>query len=193
MEKDIILSLYQKPHTVFSTAEIAMLFPEVSYENLKRRLSYYVKRGKLQKVRRGLYVKEGYSNLELAGKLFIPSYISLETVLQREGVIFQYYAGIYAVSYLSRVVTIDGRTYTYRRIHPEILVNTAGIEEKDGCAIASKERAFLDAVYLFKDYYFDNIMGINWDMAMEYAKIYQSKILEKRVLGYYKLYKEENG
>lgn len=79
-------------------------------------MSYFAKSGSIKKLSRGVYAKDHYDVLELANKLYAPSYISLETVLQKAGVIFQYYESIFAVSYLTRTVEVSGHTIEYRRI-----------------------------------------------------------------------------
>ena len=54
------------------------------------------------------------------------------------------------------------------------------MEEKDGYFIADRERAFLDTVFLYKDFYFDNLRPLNWDKINQLSHIYQSASLEKR-------------
>lgn len=73
-------------------------------------------------------------------------------MLEKEGVVFQRYKTIFVVSYLTRRIQIAGQEIFYRKIKEEILLNNWGVEEKNGCFIANKERAFLDAVFLYKDY-----------------------------------------
>ena len=127
MNDDIILGLYNRPETVFTLDEISQIFPRISYESLRDRLYYFAKIGKLKRVRQGLYAKEKYDPFELVNKLYKPSYISLETVLAREGVTFQYYETIFAMSYLSREITLENINIRYRQIKKEVLLNPAGI------------------------------------------------------------------
>ena len=93
--ENFILKLYQVKNTVFTIKELALLFPDIKRKNLKARINYYVKKGTLRNIRKGIYVKSEYSPLELATKIYIPSYISLETVLEKTGVIFQHYKTIF--------------------------------------------------------------------------------------------------
>lgn len=190
---DLILKVYSNPQTVFQIEEIAQMFPDASPNNLRRRLHYFVGVGKLRNPRRGIYTKKLYEPLELANKIFTPSYISFETVLLKEGVVFQHYETIFMASYLSRTITVDGNTISYRQIGEPALSNRLGIEEKNGYFIASKERAFLDAVFLYKDYYFDNLGGLDWESVFKLQSIYQSKALLKRVEDYHRDYKEDYG
>ncbi len=192
MKKTTILNIYQSPQTVFTLKDISFMFPEIPYNNLKRRLSYFVKSGHLKKLRRGVYAKDGYDVLELANKLYAPSYISLETVLQRAGVTFQYYESIFAISYLSRTIEADGHTIVYRKIKNDILLKKQGVEEQGNVVMASPERAFLDAVFLYKDYHFDNLSPLKWDKIMELKDLYGSHALTRRVEEYYQIYKENH-
>ncbi len=192
MKNNIILSLYKRPQTVFMLKEIALLFPEISYGNLKKRMSYFTKSGSIKKLRIGVYAKDEYDVLELSNKLYAPSYVSLETVLQKAGVTFQYYERIFAVSYVSRIVEVDGHSIEYRRLRKDILLNKQGIEEQGNVMIASPERAFLDAVFLYKNYHFDHLSSLNWIKIMELKDLYGSRAFTKRVDEYYQMNKEDN-
>ena len=193
MNNDLILQLYSRPETVFTLDEISQLFPGITLKSLRNRLYYFNKVGKLKRLHHGVYVKENYNPLELANKLYKPSYISLETVLVKSGVVFQHYETIFVVSYLTRAVSVGTIDIQYRQTKCPVLTNTSGIEHKDGYFIASTERAFLDAVYIYKDYHFDNLGVIHWKEVSELKKIYHSNSLEKRVEEYQKLYKEDYG
>lgn len=191
MENDIVLSLYKMPQTIFSLKEISLLFPSISYNNLRRRMSYNVKAAKLKKLRRSIYAKDNYNPFELATKLYTPSYISLESVFKKEGMVFQTYESIFAIASLTRTIKADGNTIIYRKLPNEVLLNKEGLIEIDNYYRATPERAFLDAVYLYKDYHFDNLKPLNWERTMELKAIYKNRVFEKRVDSYYKLYKNE--
>ncbi|MEK9171359.1 MAG: hypothetical protein AAB823_01475 [Patescibacteria group bacterium] len=192
MKNNIILSLYKKTQTVFTLQEIALLFPEIPYGSLKKRMSYFSKSGAIKKLSRGVYAKDRFDVLELANKIYTPSYISLETVLQKAGVTFQYYESIFAVSYVSRTVEVGGCTIVYRRMKKDIFLNKQGIEEQENVVMATPERAFLDAVFLYKNYHFDNLAPLNWDKIMELKNLYQSRAFNRRVEEYRQIYKESN-
>lgn len=187
MKRDFLLTLYQQSQTVFTLKEISLLFPEISYERLKDRLAYYTKVEKLKRLRKGVYAKENYNPQEIASKLFAPAYISLETVLQKAGLVFQYYKTIFVVSYVSRTVTVDEHILTYRKIKNDILFQTQGIEKQDGVMMATPERAFLDALFLYKNYHFDNLRPLDWDKIKQLQPMYTSKALDQRVKEYYQL------
>jgi hypothetical protein len=138
-----------------------------------------------------MYSKPGYNMLELANKLYTPSYVSLETVLAKHDVIFQYYETIFLISYLTRKITVNDVHIQYRQLKGEILTNTKGIEQTEGYFVATLERAFLDAVYIYKDYHFDNLGSLNWEKIEILKTIYKNKEFEKRVDAYYHLFKED--
>lgn len=189
--KDIILELYQRPQTIFTFKEISLMFKDLSYQSLKDRLSYAVRAKKILRLRRGVYAKMDFNFYELANKLYTPSYISLETVLKKEGIIFQEYKTVFVVSYLTRKIAINQRSIFYRKIKNEILLEKEGVIEENNYFIAIKERAFLDALFLYKNYHFDNLQPLNWEKIHRLKKIYQSRALEKRVKEYYQIYQRE--
>lgn len=189
---DVFTSLYKSMQTVFTLNELSLKFREIKYVNLKRRINNLVLTDKLLSPVRGVFAKEGYSVMELACRVYAPSYISLETVLAQEGVIFQKYNSVFAISYVSRELDVDGKKIVYRRLRNEILLNNFGVVLQNNYFVATKERAFTDAVYLYRNYHFDNLGGLDWDVVIELAKIYKSKVMIKRVDSYYKLYKNEH-
>ena len=76
---------------------------------------------------------------------------------------------------MTREIECDESVFTFRKIKSEILTNPYGINENNAYSIASTERAFLDTLYIHKDYYFDNLSVINWDEASDMIKIYDNK------------------
>ena len=182
IEKDIVLAIYKESRTVFRLNDIAMLMNESGFRSLNKKLNYYVRTGKLNNPRKGIYAKPGYNPEELACTIFTPSCISLQYVLQKTGIIFQYDSCITSVSYLSRVIEIDNQPFVYRKIKGSTLVNTMGIiMQKNHINIASAERAFLDFLYLEKDYHFDNLNPLNKEFVYELLPLYQSKTLRLSV------------
>ncbi|QQS60466.1 type IV toxin-antitoxin system AbiEi family antitoxin domain-containing protein [Candidatus Falkowbacteria bacterium] len=185
--------LLRSTKTVFSTKDVALLWNESDEVIVGDRLKKYVNAGKLIRVRRGFYVKDrNYSRFELATRIYTPSYVSFETVLTREGVNFQYYGNIFVASYVSREIQISDQKITFIRMKDYVLSNTTGIEHVNGIATATKERALLDRVYVSKNYYFDNLRGIDWDMVFEILPIYHNKRMEKTMKRYFERYKKLN-
>lgn len=173
MKRDYLLELMRSKNSVFTTNDVALLWGESDVLFVRKKLHRYVKSGKLYSLRRGIYAKgTAYSKLELATKIFTPAYLSFETVLAKAGIVFQFYGQIFVASYLTREVTIERQLYAFRKIRNSILTNRAGIEVKENAFIASPERAFLDVLYLNKDYHFDHMDNLDWDKVTAILPIY---------------------
>jgi len=193
MGKSDILSILRSDKTVFSFKDILLSSGENRPELLKRRLNYYTSCKQLYGIRRGLYAKDkDYNKLELATKIFVPSYVSFETVLVEFGIIFQHYSQIFIASYQTKEIICDRQAYTFKKIKDTILTNNAGVEDKNNYSVATKERAFLDTIYLNKDYHFDNLSSLDWDKIFEILLIYDNKRMTKNVKEYYKDFKANN-
>jgi predicted transcriptional regulator of viral defense system len=187
MKKSNILNIMRSKASVFTFKEILLATVEAKPLLLKRRLSYYIKRGELYHIRRGLYAKDkNYNRLELATKIFTPSYVSFETVLIEAGVIFQHYSTIFVATYQTKEIVCDDQNYSFKKIKDTILTNNAGVEQKDYYSIASKERAFLDVLYLNKDYHFDNLLSLDFNKIFSLLPIYNNQRMAKRVYAYFK-------
>ena len=181
-KREVLFTIYQSNKSVFRLNEIAMLSGETDFTSLNQKLNYYVRTGKLENPRKGVYAKPGFNQEELACLVFTPSYISLEYVLQRSGIIFQYTSVITSVSYLSREIAINGKIYQFRKIKDNVLVNTSGIvQNPDFVNMATAERAFLDLLYLEPGFYFDNLNPLDKEKIDKLLPGYQSKALIERV------------
>ena len=192
MEKADILNILKSNNTVFSFKEILLTSGESNPALLRRRIYSYIKNGQLYGIRRGLYAKDkNYDKLELATKIFIPAYVSFETVLAEAGVTFQHYSQIFVASYQTKEIDCDGQIFSFKKLKTNILNNNSGIENKGFYSIASKERAFLDIVYLNKDYHFDNLSPLDWDKVFSILPLYENKRMTKKVNQYYKDFKSK--
>lgn len=192
MRKSNILSILRSTATVFTFKELLLASAEDLPQLLKRRLSYYVHKGELYAIRRGLYAKDKqYNRLELATKILTPSYVSFETVLLEAGIIFQHHKTIFVASYQTKEIECDGTIYSFRKIKDSILMNRAGIENREYYSIASKERAFLDVLYLNKDYHFDNLAPLDFDKVFALLSIYNNKRMTKAVHSYFKAFQAD--
>jgi hypothetical protein len=179
---DLIYTLYNDKRTVFKFKNAAMLTGGTDYDSLKQRLNYFVRTGRLQNPRKGVYCKPNYSMEELACMLYTPTYISLEYVLARSGVVFQYDSAITNASYLSREIVVEKQLIRYRQMKKSLLVNTEGIIlNQNNINIATPERAFLDMLYLNGEMYFDNLHPLNSEKIAQILPVYQSKTMEKTV------------
>jgi predicted transcriptional regulator of viral defense system len=179
---DHLPALLRSKKTVLTYKDILLLWGEQGSEAAMVRLYQYARKGDLYRIRRGIYAKDkNYNQAELATRIFTPSYVSFETVLAKEGLTFQFYSGIFIASYLTREITIDGQVYSYRKIRNEILTNPAGVVHRDETSFATKERAFLDTLYINTNYHFDHLDGLDWNKVFEILPIYGNKRMAKNV------------
>ena len=182
LQKNVLEVILSSPRTVFNVQSLRMLTECEDSQKLTKSLHYYVKGGKIRNPRRGIYTKATYDEKEMACSLFRPAYVSLEYVLQRSGIVFQYDDAVTCVSYLNRIVEIDDKAYQFRIINPELWIGMDGIVQQDNILIATPERAFLDMVYLSAgNCYFDNLHPLNKIKVKQLLPLYQSKVLTKRV------------
>lgn len=188
MEKgNHLSSILRSSKTIFSTKDIALLWHESSTTAARVRLNYYVAKGDLYRIRNGLYAKTpSYNKLEFATRILTPAYVSFETVLAKEGLIFQYYEPIFVASYATREIVVDGQTYSFRKIKSRILMDATGIENVAETSVASKERAFLDTLYVHADYHFDNLRSVDWEEVFQILPIYTNQRMTKKVNHLYK-------
>lgn len=152
---------------------------ETNRQVIGNAIAYATRSGQLHKITKGVYsLGQEYSKLELANKLRRPSYISLYTILQEKGVVFQPYSSIFVVNRRSQEIELEGQNYIYRKIKDDILLNPLGIEVVDEVSKATLERAICDKLYLDGLEYFDNIRDVNWEFM---------KRLNTEVYGYSKI------
>ncbi len=180
-----VVKLLKSKKTVFSVSDLAILWNIKNQNSLKSKIYYLVNNGSITRLHQGIFaLDDQYDKNELAGKLKSPSYVSLETVLRKTGCIFQYSSEISSISNANKEYIIDKVKYSYRKIKDSVLFNAENIICHQNYSIAAKERAFLDMIYLNKNYYFDNLKDIDWKKCEKIIKIYNNKILLKRLNSY---------
>ena len=173
-----ISKLLTTKKTVFSVHQIGQIFGVQNMNVLRVQLTRRKQQGFLQNPHYGIRAFPHYSPDELANALKTPSYISLETVLYKAGIVFQYYGTtIFSISNNTKSFLIDSTNYQYHKITPKILLNPAGILHHGGIATASIERAICDRLYLTPGYYFDNLRNVSRTKIFEVAEIYENRRL----------------
>jgi hypothetical protein len=189
MKKGFLHTLLRLKQSVFTFRELMLLWGGTDRATAKARVHYYVKSHELYHLRRGIYAKDHeYDPFELATRIVSPSYISFETVLGATGITFQHYDRIFVASYISKEIMVDGHPIVFKTMKRDILTDTTGIEQRSGYAIASPERAFLDTVYLNKEYHFDNLAPLDWDKISRLLPVYGGiKRMESSVAKYHAL------
>lgn len=169
--------------TIFTTRDLGNIWGYDNYNSLIERIKYFTKTNKLQKVQKGMYTVVGINanEFELANKLRTPSYISFETVLHKEGVIFQWDKRITLASTESIQLEVCGYNIVFRQLKSSILLNMTNINNEDNYYIATKERALLDMLYISPSFQFDNLRGIDFGKIDDLLKIYNQKNLNNIV------------
>jgi hypothetical protein len=164
MTRDHFLMIVRSYSSVFTPSDIARLWETQDMQFVYKKLHRYVQAGKLLSLRKGILVKDRwYDRLELATRIFTPSYVSLDTALASSDVRFLSNHPIFAVSYLSRRVTVDGQTYIFRRVRNSILDEPRGIANWGRHIRATPERAFLDILYLNGNYDYLYLGELDWE------------------------------
>lgn len=176
--KSYLKELLDSSQTVFTLRDLGKIWDIENPAYLKVVLSRLNKRREIERLQRGIYViSRNYDKFELANKLKAPSYVSLETILQKENIVFQKYGQIiFSVSNNTLVKIIDGMKFEYSKIAMEILSNPIGIEIQNGAFVASPERAVCDRIYLSPNYFFDNLRQVNLQKLEQISQIYNKRV-----------------
>ena len=185
----LIAKLYQSSKSVLTSRDLALVWEETSTANLKSKIAYYVKAGALIRLTRGVFARDAdYDPQELATSLYLPSYVSFETVLREAGMIFQHYDTIFVAGPWTKDVTVGGHSIRFRKLKDSVLFNATGVVRKNAYAVATPERAFLDTIYLFPEYFFDSLAALDWEKCLAIAPVYGNLKLIDRLKFYRKKY-----
>jgi hypothetical protein len=164
--------------TVFSYQDIENLLSLSNRETIKSFFRRWIKDGVFMSITKWIYALKRYDRYELATKLKKNSYISFETVLKKEWIIFQDYGNqIFLASDNTIAKTVDWVQYNYLKLKNSILTNPMGIISKWNYMIASRERAICDRLYLSKEYYLDSLDGVDQGRLTELSQIYNKRVI----------------
>ncbi|MEA1962840.1 MAG: hypothetical protein U9M94_01220 [Patescibacteria group bacterium] len=179
-----MLKLSNSGKTVFSTADLMLLWEIENKNILWVDIFRALKKGYLKHIRRGLYNlgEVEIDKLELAGKLKKNSYISFETVLLKNGIINQWYSTYFSTSDRQADIKNSYGKFKYRKLSEKILNNRLGIINSGNYFIASTERAICDYFYKVGFQQLDDLDDVKKDKLLEISKIYQNKRLERDIL-----------
>ena len=162
-------------HTVFTYDFLQDILGISNKNTLKGIVKTLLKREVLVKIHPGYWGLPWYNHEEFASKLKSPSYITCETVLQQEAVIFQDYSSSTTLVWNNTTTLKIGKhSYHYRKMKYEILLDPLGIKKTKTRRVASKERAICDMLYYVTEYHFDHIGAIDKDLMKALALLYPS-------------------
>jgi predicted transcriptional regulator of viral defense system len=133
--------------TVFRPGDLRVLW-RMKPLNAKVSARRMVERGLLLKITWGYYaLRSTYDVCELANSIISPSYVSFNTALFRAGVNFQQRGSVDSVATIGYRKTVQGRQFAYYAMKDTLFFNLEGVLTRDNLAIATPERAILDALY----------------------------------------------
>ena len=168
---DSLLKLKEK---LFHTGDLALLWGITNKNTLYTTIKRYVQKGILIPIHKGFYSTvpiDQINPFKLAiGYLHRFTYVSCETVLIREGIIFQKENYLTLVSSVSKKFIIADHSYFVRQLKDNYLYYDRGIDNVNGVMTANVERAVADLLYFNPKYYFDNKKKINWKKVKEMQK-----------------------
>lgn len=140
----------EKSKYIFSPLDLQRYF-NVTYETARKFIQRGVNRGIYIKVKRGLYFDKSFppAELEIANKLYQPSYLSFEYALSYYGLIPEtVYSITSATPKTTRKFTVWNNNYVYYRLKKRAFTGYLK-KEIDGqmVFIAEPEKAFVDYLY----------------------------------------------
>ncbi len=167
---------------VFTTEDLAVIWQIPARRKLIELIKYYLRKKRLTSIHKGIYAYgEDYTSFDIAQKLIPLSYISLYTTSQMHGLTFQNYETVYSISLKSKKYKIKNQGYEYHRVKEAIFYNQLGLIQNGRYIIADRERTITDFLYVFPDFAFDNLQGVDKEKLITLSKIYNNKVLEKRI------------
>jgi predicted transcriptional regulator of viral defense system len=142
-------------YPVFSAQEVKAIFHKE--ENILEQIAFWIKRGYLTRVEKGLYVltnrKDEIDPMVLASKIYRPSYLSTEFALNYYGIIPDI-PGTYTSVTSRKTISYNNEfgNYFYQKIKKDFFTGYVG-KEINGISfnLATPEKAILDYIYLNKN------------------------------------------
>jgi len=147
----------KKKIIIFSSRDVEMLFPSETKSVINISLSRWMKSGKVERLKKGLYeltypVKRIIPDMYVANRLYNPSYISMETALSGYGLIPEVaMACISITTKPTREFRNSYGLFRYRTVRPSAFTGYR-IEKNDqhDILIAEPEKAVADYFYFKK-------------------------------------------
>ncbi|OGD36658.1 hypothetical protein A2V94_00385 [Candidatus Atribacteria bacterium RBG_16_35_8] len=184
------LRLKIKKAGIFSFEDIFKWFPESNRQTLKNQLKNWVAKDYLIRLKKNLYfLKEVDLKDEfiLANRLYEPSYVSLESVLNYYGIIPDIAFSVTSVT-IKKTQKFKNQfgVFTYRTLKPELFFGWEEIKLEEGhfYKIARPEKALFDFIYLNKASFGENFpkeerfsfpKDFNWQEFRRYIQLVKIK------------------
>jgi predicted transcriptional regulator of viral defense system len=174
-----ILRKFQEKKIKYFSLEDFQIITDSGYNAARAILQRYKKKGLVVNPKRGFYFFKDYppNEYELANRLYFPSYISMETVLSRHGVIPEtIYPIISITTKPTRKFICQNQEYLYHKIKKEAFT---GYVKKGDFLIAETEKALADYLYFVALGQKNlnsrvNLKNINKTRLRQYGKLFQN-------------------
>ncbi len=158
--------LLKQNRQLFHTSDLSLLWNITNKNTLYTTIKRYIQKEILIPIHKGFYATIPLNQIHpykiLQGYLHRYCYISCETILFQHGAIFQKGNYITAISDISKKFTIGDDSFLVRKLKDNYLYHDHGVDNIEGMAVASLERAVADILYFSPHYHFDNRKIINW-------------------------------
>ena len=150
MKVDQFLTTIRKyPKPFYRLVDFERMFSE-ERNTLQKSLERYVKNGLLTRLQKDVYVPtdrlDSADFLEIASQLYLPNYLSLESVLFRHGVINQpVFGGTFVTTRKTKLIKLKNQDFFFSQIKPDLWW---GFKAENGMFVAELEKAIVDMLYL---------------------------------------------
>lgn len=176
--------LLQLNKTTFNVKDWIKIFATNDLYLIRSYFNKIKKKWILIQPKNGIWILPNFNKLELWSKLMNKCYISLETVLSLNSIIFQSYENtITCLSNKDTQYSFWNYIFTYKRISNSILDNNDWIDFINdwNIKIASKERAICDFIHIYWKIEFENInkRNISLSKIKGISNIYPKKTILK--------------
>lgn len=192
--------LQKNRHFIFSLQDLLVLFSQTKKKTMLNQLSEWSKRGYVIRLKKNLYeIAQGgvisrfeIPDLFVANKLYIPSYVSMETALSIYNIIPEVAFGVTSITTnpTKRFKNKHGQ-FWYFSCQPNaytgyLLTDYEGFK----VAIAEKEKALVDYIYyktrreknfILEEERLDEdiLKELDWKKIMRYARLYNKRLVKK--------------
>ncbi len=142
-----ILRKFQEKKIKYFSLDDFQTITDSSYDAARAILQRYKKKGLVINPKKGFYFFKDYppNEYELANRLYYPSYVSMETVLAKQGIIPEtIYPIISVTTKPTRKFACRNQEYIYHKIKKEAFT---GYIKNEGFLIAETEKAVADYLY----------------------------------------------
>ena len=193
----LIQRLQKEKFFIFSLQDLLIFFPEENKKTLQNQMTEWVRRKYVTRLKKNLYelTEKGSQeviipDLYVANRLYLPSYVSLETALSVYNIIPGVAFGVTSVTTnVTRVFKNNHGQFSYFSCQPKAYVGYK-VSEYSGFKvfIAEEEKAVVDFLYFrfrdkqwpdFKEERLDKeiLKGFNWKKLFSFCKFYNHRVM----------------